>query len=496
MLPCSLGGSGCLVRRRKHATRHLPGESAGRSSTTWRAAELPLSSRAVVLPLQRAPAVATRLPRLCRDVEVREPDFLRTPVANPTRSPRRYACRMPEGDRRPSHIAVRQPHEVYTICPADGRDVTATKNTYSRRRRRLRRVVVREGAQRVIPHGPSHGIFAREPRWHRDAFALARRSNLCIMSGGLATRGAVRASAVSAQRAQQFRGSGSLDSELGEGADVHVVTGLQLAPSQPQSEAFVVAMHPGHECVTESTAIRVIHTERLESILYRRKPISMRWTHVCLRCFRNCAHPKTYTATILAQGAQGSSYFPQFSVPLATAAGPRHGHWSLDFRACRVAVGGAMGLPSSAAVGALLTLLGLVVLGCAVGSGRRAGFVGAPPLERGAHSSLGDRSVGVARMHGRGRRVGTRRTRGRSEPIPYRAPEQGVARGGSAPRSQFSSPPATPCAQAYRGPHSPRRPPTVTPVWLASVAAGRVTDHPRVAGRPHHRGGRRGRLHT
>ena len=146
-----------------------------------------------------------RLPRLCRDVEVREPDFLRTPVANSTRSPRRYARRMPEGDRRPSHSAVRQPHEVCTIRPADGRDVTATKNTYSRRRRRLRRVVVREGAQRIISHGPSHGILAREPRWHRDALVLARRADFCIMSGGPATRGAVRAAAVSAQRAQQFR---------------------------------------------------------------------------------------------------------------------------------------------------------------------------------------------------------------------------------------------------------------------------------------------------
>ena len=45
------------------------------------------------------------------------------------------------------------------------------------------------------------------------------------MPGSPATRNAVRAAAVSAQGAQQLRGSGSLDTELGEAAYVHAVAG-------------------------------------------------------------------------------------------------------------------------------------------------------------------------------------------------------------------------------------------------------------------------------
>ena len=70
-------------------------------------------------------------------------------------------------------------------------------------------------------------------------------------------------------------------------------------------------------------------------------------------------------------------------------------------------------LPSR--LGALLTLLGLVVLGSAVGSGRRPGFVGTLFLEKRAYPGLGDRSIACMG------RVGARRPRGRSGPIAYRA---------------------------------------------------------------------------
>ena len=109
-------------------------------------------------------------------------------------------------------------------------------------------------------------------------------------------------------------------------------------------------------------------------------------------------------------------------------------------------------------------------------------------LEKRAYPGLGDRSIGAARMHSRGGRVGARRPRGRSGPIAYRAVEPRLARSGGAPCTQSSSPPATPYTQASRTPQSPRGPQTVTPCWPAREAAGRITDQLRNTGGPHRQG--------
>ena len=161
--PARWKASGCLIRRSGRTARYLRCHRTGRSSATRHAAELSLLSCAVVLPSQGPSATATGLSSIGRDVEVGQSDVLRAARAKPTWLPRRYARRVPDGDRRPLHGAVWQPNEVNSIRPVDGRDMMTTKDTHPRWGRRLRRVVCCEGAQRVIPDCPSHRVLTRQP---------------------------------------------------------------------------------------------------------------------------------------------------------------------------------------------------------------------------------------------------------------------------------------------------------------------------------------------